>query len=124
MQQPLRPSEIPACPNSPGPDTPPVPDQTPPPPDESVRADFSSPEFVEAFLGHPDIGPVSVYLDTVAGVRSWFLHWRHGTMSLQGGHEVNARATAALFIFLYGHEIEAGLARDLACSYFDPRIGR
>jgi hypothetical protein len=112
-QQPPKPSETPA---SPSPDQPLTP--------ETVQADFRDPAFVEAFLTHPDIGPISVYLDTVGCVQSWFLHWRHGTMSLQGGHEVNARAAAALFIFLYGHEIEAGLARDLACSYFDPRIGR
>jgi hypothetical protein len=68
--------------------------------------------------------PVTVYLDTVGQVMSWFVTWPHGTMSLQGGTEVNARATAALFMYLYEQGIDCGLARDLACSYFDPRIGR
>lgn len=86
--------------------------------------DFCSSEFVEAFLAHEDIGPVTVAFETHAGIGSWYLGWRHGSMDLQGGTELNARATAALFIYLWHLGIDCGLARDLACSYFDPRIGR
>lgn len=54
----------------------------------------------------------------------WSVGWIHGTMDLQNSDEKTARCTAALFCYLYDHGLPVGLARDLACSYFDPRIGR
>jgi hypothetical protein len=52
------------------------------------------------------------------------LCWEYGTISLQRGLPREERATAALFMYLFLQGVDVGLARDLACSYFDRRIGR
>lgn len=50
--------------------------------------------------------------------------WEYGCMSLQRALPREVRATAALFMHLYELGVDCSLARDLACSYFDRRIGR
>lgn len=85
--------------------------------------DYCGPEWIDFVLTQN--APVSIYLDEIEGeVTSWFVTWRDGTMSLQGGDAATARATAAMFIYLYDCGLQCDLARDLACAYFDPRIGR
>lgn len=70
-------------------------------------------------------GPVEVTRARRGLIDYWSVGWIHGTMDLQNSDEKTARCTAALFCYLYDHGgLPVGLARDLACSYFDPRIGR
>jgi len=57
----------------------------------------------------------------------WSVVWAHGSMSLlsTGSCGPNtAVGTAALYVRLWLQGIDCGLARDLACSYFDRRIAR
>lgn len=52
------------------------------------------------------------------GPKSWYVLHSEGVMSLQGGTVEEARATAALFLYLWHSGIHVSLARDLACSYW------
>lgn len=57
----------------------------------------------------------------------WNLSWSHGSMGLLATASCDpntAVCAAALFVRLWLAGLDVGLARDLACSYFDPRIGR
>lgn len=69
-------------------------------------------------------GPVAVTFEQHGLIDCWYVGWKHGSMSLQLSDEKTARCTAALFCALYEQGVPCGLARDLACSYFDLRIGR
>jgi hypothetical protein len=56
--------------------------------------------------------------------KSWFLLDNYGTMSLQGGTEDEAKVTGAMLLYLFERGVSVDVARDLACSYMDRRIGR
>lgn len=50
--------------------------------------------------------------------QSWYVCWRHGFLSLDGGNRDRSRHVAALFVHLWLKGVDADLARDLACRYF------
>ena len=77
---------------------------------------------VKVYQKHIPISPQMAALRQGKGqelLKSWYVSWRHGTISLAGGNEQRGRATAALFVSLWLKGVDAGLARDLACCYFN-----